>query len=68
MRGGKAAFADQLRLPENAFIPRPGACPTPARLKAETANTPAGLVEKHLPDGRRQLVTFDLVGKHVIED
>lgn len=32
-----------------------------------TENTPAGLVEKQFPDGRRQLVTFDLVGEHVIE-
>lgn len=32
-----------------------------------TENTPASLVEKHFPDGRRQLVTFDLAGEHVLE-
>jgi hypothetical protein len=31
-----------------------------------TENTPAGLVEKRFPDGRRQLVRFDLDGEHVV--
>lgn len=31
-----------------------------------TADTPAGLVEKRFPDGRRQLVRFDLNGEHVV--
>lgn len=31
-----------------------------------TADTPAGLVEKRFPDGRRQLVRFDLDGEHVV--
>ncbi len=33
-----------------------------------TADTPAGLVEKRFPDGRRQLVRFDLKGEHVVGD
>lgn len=33
-----------------------------------TASTPAGLVEKHFPDGRRQLVRFNLAGEHVVGD
>ena len=33
-----------------------------------TATTPAGLVEKRYPDGRRQLVRFDLKGEHVVEE
>ncbi len=32
-----------------------------------TESTPAGLVEKHYPDGRRQLVRFDLAGEHVMD-
>jgi hypothetical protein len=31
-----------------------------------TADTPAGLVEKRFPDGRRQLVRFDGNGEHVV--
>lgn len=31
-----------------------------------TENTPAGLIEKHYPDGRRQLVRFDRNGEHVV--
>jgi len=31
-----------------------------------TATTPAGLVEKRFPDGRRQLVRFDENGEHVV--
>ena len=31
-----------------------------------TADTPDGLVEKRFPDGRRQLVRFDLDGEHVV--
>ena len=33
-----------------------------------TADTPAGLVEKRFPDGRRQLVHFDENGEHVVRE
>jgi hypothetical protein len=33
-----------------------------------TPDTPKGLVEKRFPDGRRQVVRFDLAGENVIVD
>ncbi|QET06744.1 hypothetical protein FOB72_28195 [Cupriavidus pauculus] len=35
---------------------------------ASTPDTPSGRVEKRFPDGRRQIVRFDLNGEHVIVD
>ena len=34
----------------------------------ETENTPAGTIEKRFPDGRRQLVTWDSAGEHVVRE
>jgi hypothetical protein len=31
-----------------------------------TLTTPRGVVEKHYPDGRRELVMFDLDGEHLV--
>jgi len=32
------------------------------------AETPAGVVVKQYPDGRRELVRFDVNGEHVVQD
>lgn len=33
-----------------------------------TAETPAGMIEKRFPNGRRQLVTWDSSGEHVVSE
>lgn len=34
----------------------------------QTADTPKSMIEKRFPDGRRQLVQFDLTGEHVVRE
>jgi|AACY02.3.fsa_nt_gi hypothetical protein len=34
----------------------------------KTENTPKGTIEKRFPDGRRQLVTWDSKGEHVVSE
>ncbi|MCD9230619.1 hypothetical protein ACPPTR_01420 [Ralstonia pseudosolanacearum] len=57
-------------------MPNAHTCTTTIRLNEDlargnpiyctTETTPAGLVEKHFPDGRRQLVRINLAGEHVV--